>query len=95
MTRNPVERALMTRGIDSALARKLREEKWTLAKLRMQRPEKLLELGLSESVVPKILGKGRPPIPTDLLIKTLYDNRWLCCVCRDAERPVVVHHIKS
>lgn len=85
----------MTRGIDSALARKLREEKWTLAKLRMQRPEKLLELGLSESVVPKILGKGRPPIPTDLLIKTLYDNRWLCCVCRDAERPVVVHHIKS
>lgn len=85
----------MTRGVDSGLARKLREEKWTLAKLQMQRPEKLLELGLSESVVPKILGKGRPPIPTDFLIKTLYDNRWLCCVCRDPVRPVIVHHIKS
>lgn len=95
MTRNPVERALMARGVDSALARKLREAKWTLAKLQLQRPEKLLELGLSESLVPKILGKGRPPIPLDVLIKTLYDNRWVCCVCRDAERPVVVHHIKS
>ncbi len=95
MTRNPVERALMARGVDSALARKLREENWTLAKLQMQRPERLLELGLSESVMPKILGKGRPPIPPDVLIKTLYDNRWLCCVCRDAERPVIVHHIKS
>lgn len=84
----------MARGVDSALARKLREEKWTLAKLQMQRPEKLLELGLSESAVPVILGKGRPPIPPDVLIKTLYDNRWLCCVCRDAERPVIVHHIK-
>lgn len=85
----------MARGVDSALARKLREENWTLAKLQMQRPERLLELGLSESVMPKILGKGRPPIPPDVLIKTLYDNRWLCCVCRDAERPVIVHHIKS
>ncbi|NIF29475.1 HNH endonuclease [Pantoea sp. Tr-811] len=45
--------------------------------------------------MPKILGTGRPPIPQDVLIKTLYDNRWLCCVCRDAERPVIVHHIKS
>lgn len=95
MTRNPVERALMARGVDSGLARRLREEKWTLAKLQLQRPEKLLELGLSESVVPKILGKGRPPIPLDILIKTLYDSRWVCCVCRNAERPVIVHHIKS
>lgn len=94
MTRNPVERALMARGVDSALARRLREEKWTLAKLQLQRPEKLLDLGLSETVVPVILGKVRPPIPHDVLIKTLYDNRWLCCVCRDADRPIIVHHIK-
>lgn len=85
----------MRRGVDSALARKLREEEWTLAKLQIQRPEKLLELGLNESVVLKILGQGRPPIPSDVLIKTLYDNRWVCCVCRNAEFPVVVHHIKS
>lgn len=84
----------MARGVDSALARKLREEEWTLAKLQMQRPETLLDLGITETVVPVILGKGRPPIPPDVLIRTLYDNRWLCCVCRDAERPVIVHHIK-
>lgn len=85
----------MARGVDNTLARKLREEKWTLAKLQMQRPEKLLDLGLSETVVLMILGKGRPPIPQHVLIKTLYDNRWLCCVCRAADRPVIVHHIKS
>ena len=84
----------MARGVDSALARKLREEKWTLAKLQLQSPEKLLEMGLSDTAVPVILGKGRPPIPRDVFIKTLYDNRWLCCVCRDAERPIIVHHIR-
>jgi hypothetical protein len=76
------------------LAGKLREDKWTLAKLQSLSPEKLLDLGITEAVVPVILGKGRPPIPPDVLIKTLYDNRWLCCVCRDAERPMIVHHIK-
>lgn len=85
----------MARGVDSALAKRLREEKWTLAKLQMQPPEALRDLGLSEAVVLVILGKGRPPIPPDVLIKTLYDNRWLCCVCRDPERPIIVHHINS
>lgn len=84
----------MAREVDSALANKLRKDKWTLAKLQVQTPEKLLELGISESAVPLILRKGRPPIPPDVLIKTLYDNRWLCCVCRNAERPIIVHHIK-
>lgn len=58
----------MARGVDSALAKRLREEKWKLAKLQMQRPEVLHDLGLSETVVPVILGKGRPPIPPDVLI---------------------------
>jgi hypothetical protein len=94
MTRHPVEKALLARGVDSGLALKLREDKWSLAKLQLLSPEKLMDLGISEAVVPVILGKGRPPIPPDRLVKTLYDNRWLCCVCRDNERPVVVHHIK-
>lgn len=94
MTRNRVELALIARGVDSVLAEKLRKEKWTLAKLQLQSPEKLMDLGITEVVVPVILGNGRPPIPPDRLIRTLYDNRWLCCVCRDAERPIIVHHIK-
>lgn len=94
MTKNRIELALIARGIDSALAEKLRKEKWTLAKLQLQTPEKLLDLGITETVVPVIHGKGRPPIPTDYLIKTLYDHRWLCCVCRDPARPIIVHHIK-
>ena len=94
MTKNPSELAFLARGIDSALARKLREDNWTLAKLQSLSPEKLIELGISDTIVPVILGEGRPPIPPDLLIKTLYDNRWVCCVCRDAERPIIVHHIK-
>lgn len=94
MTRNRVELALIARGVDSALAEKLRKEKWTLAKLQSQAPEKLLELGIGEVAVPVILGSGRPPIPPEHFIRTLYDNRWVCCVCRDASRPIIVHHIK-
>lgn len=94
VTRNRVELALIARGVDSALAEKLRKEKWTLAKLQSQAPEKLLDLGIGEVAVPVILGSGRPPIPPEHLVRTLYDNRWLCCVCRDASRPIIVHHIK-
>lgn len=64
----------MARGIHSALARKQREDKWTLAKLQSLSPEKLLDLRISEAVVPVILGEGRPPItavPTATLHSTV------------------------
>ncbi|HLO93276.1 MAG TPA: HNH endonuclease signature motif containing protein, partial [Burkholderiaceae bacterium] len=36
-----------------------------------------------------------PAIPAEDLTRVLFDNRWVCCVCRDPSRPVVVHHIRE
>lgn len=94
MTRNPTELALIARGVDITLARKLREERWTLAKLQQQKIQLLLEMGLTEEAAHTILGDGRPPIPLEALVKTLFANRWVCCVCRDPTLPVIVHHIE-
>lgn len=95
MTRNRTEIALIARGVDSALARKLREEKWTLAKLQSQSLQELVDFGVDEEAASTILGNSRPPIASDVLVRTLFANRWLCCVCRDESRPIIVHHIKS
>lgn len=94
MTKNRTELAFIARGVDSALARKLREEKWTLARLQSQSQQELVDLGLEIEIVSRILGTSRPPIPSDVLVRTLFANRWLCCVCRDESRPIIVHHIK-
>lgn len=40
-------------------------------------------------------GSRRPPIPTENLTRILFDNRWVCCVCRDPSRPIIVHHIQE
>ena len=94
MTRNQTELALIARGVDITLARKLREERWTLAKLQQQNLQQLIEVGLTEEAAQTILGNGRPPIPVESLVKTLFANRWVCCVCRDPNFPVIVHHIE-
>lgn len=94
MTRNRTELALIARGVDSALARKLREERWTLAKLQSLSLQELADLGIDGEAASAVLGNSRPPIPGDVLVRTLFANRWLCCVCRDESRPIIVHHIK-
>lgn len=95
LTRNRTEIALIARGVDSDLARKLRKEKWTLAKLQSQSLQDLVDFGVDEEAASTILGNSRPPIPSDVLVRTLFANRWLCCVCRDESRPIIVHHIKT
>ncbi len=95
MTKNPTELALIARGVNVALARALRKEKWTLAKLQQQSHQQLIDLGLTEEAVRAMRGTGRPPIPTETLVKTLFANRWVCCVCRNANLPVIVHHIEA
>ncbi|KSC58736.1 HNH endonuclease [Pseudomonas aeruginosa] len=95
MTRNQTELALIARGVNVALAKTLREGKWTLAKLQQQSHQQLIDLGLNDEAVRAMRGTGRPPIPTETLVKTLFANRWVCCVCRNANLPVIVHHIEA
>lgn len=94
MNRNRTDIALMARGMTSAQAKRLREQGLTLSKLQASNVEALQSLGISGEIIKRIRGEPRPAIPPDILTKVLFANRWVCCICRDAERPVIVHHIR-
>lgn len=87
--------ALVARGMDLGLAEKLYRSGWTLGKLKQKSEKHLLKLGLTGPLIVKLLRESRPPIPFSDLASVLVANRFTCCVCRDPERSVVVHHIIS
>lgn len=95
MTNNPTEKALLARGFDSELAASIRQHGYTLESLKLAGDENLSALGLSSAQVELLRREPRPPIPTEDLTRVLFDNRWACCVCRDASRPIIVHHIQE
>ena len=90
---NRTESALMARNVDSQTARQLRKDGWTLERLKQRPPQELRELGLEDAVVDAILSGVRPSIPLETLISVLFKNRFVCCVCRDPKKSIVVHHI--
>lgn len=95
MTNNPTEKALLARGVDSELAASIRQRGYTLESLKLADDENLSALGLSQAQVESLRREPRPPIPMEDLTRVLFDNRWVCCVCRDASRPIIVHHIRE
>lgn len=94
MSRNPTEIALLARGLDSALAKRLREAGWTLGRLQAAPDDELQSLGIDAAGRIALREGDRPAIPAANLAQVLFANRWLCCVCRDAALPIVVHHIE-
>jgi len=84
--------ALVARGVDSATAGRLSRD-WTLARLQLLSAADLEDLGLTSQATRAIRDGRRPPIPGPVLMKVLHGSRWICCVCRERDRPVVVHHI--
>ena len=95
MTNNPTEKGLLARGFDSELAASIRQRGYTLESLKLADDENLSALGLSQTQVELLRREPRPPIPMEDLTRVLFDNRWVCCVCRDASRPIIVHHIRE
>lgn len=95
MTNNKTEKALIARGFDSELAASIRKRGYTLESLKLEDDGRLSALGLSEAQVKMLRREPRPPIPMEDLTRVLFDNRWVCCVCRDSSRPIVVHHIRE
>lgn len=85
--------ALISRGIDSKLAKSLADKKLTLTKLKVMTIAELTDLGFTNDAANIILSEPRPPIPADTVIKLLYESKWTCCVCRDKSRGVIIHHI--
>jgi HNH endonuclease len=90
---NKTEASLLSRGVDSGRAHVLASQGLTIGKLKQKTEEELISIGLSDYVRGNLLSETRPPIPSGTLTRLLFENRWQCCVCREPQKPIVVHHI--
>ena len=83
---------LMAYGIDSVSAEKILK-KYTIQQLKKQTMETLLSLGLSKEVAERLLHSTRPPIPQKIAEEVLLKSAFTCCICRQSDLPVVIHHL--
>ncbi len=84
--------ALLTRGIDTVTASRLVSENYTIQDLQLKTLDELVSLGISKLQAGHLLDR-RPPIPEDIFLKVLHDSKWVCCICRDKNLGIIVHHI--
>ena len=85
--------AFLDRGITNKLAASLVAAKLTLKSLQMKEDQSLTALGLTADNIADIRNASRPPIPSQILEKLLYESRETCCVCQRSREPIVIHHI--
>lgn len=89
------EKALLARGLDSSTIQKILDQCLTLGRLKTLSQEELRKLGLLDDQIDLITSEARPPIPEKTVVKLLHDSRRTCCVCRDASKSIIIHHIKE
>lgn len=87
--------ALISRGFDTHLANSIVNKGLTLNKLKQKSSDDLKSLGIDKSKVDAILKEQRPPIPTNIVIKILYESKRICCICREKSKSVIIHHLKE
>ncbi|MDX5985059.1 HNH endonuclease signature motif containing protein [Sphingomonas echinoides] len=90
---NRTQAALVSRGVDTVRAQQLVADGWTVSKLRASTEADLTALGLGEVIISQIVKGARPAIPIPTLMQVLFANRFTCCVCRNSERGIILHHI--
>ncbi|MFI5453635.1 right-handed parallel beta-helix repeat-containing protein [Pedobacter sp. UC225_61] len=91
---NNTHGALLKRGIESTVAQNLVEAGYTIERLQYKTLEDLIALGIPEVQSKKLLD-GRPPIPDDTFSQVLHDSKHVCCICREASRGIIIHHIEE
>jgi len=87
--------ALIARGFDSETANRLKQDGYTLNSLKNLKENELRSLNIREELIERILGEKRPPIPEKTVNKVLYESAMNCCICRDKNQAVIVHHIEK
>ncbi|WP_339259763.1 HNH endonuclease signature motif containing protein [Paenibacillus sp. FSL R5-0713] len=85
-------RALLQRGVPSDFANNIASIGYTLDKLKQINTEKLVEMGFSQETADIINKEKRPPIPSNVLNKVLYESNYSCCICKK-NKEIIVHHI--
>jgi len=87
------ELALLARGIDTETADRVVKNGLTIEKLRRKTEEELRRLGVPNELVSSFELKSRTSIPFNTAGLVLFRNRYACCVCRNSNRSVILHHI--
>jgi len=85
--------ALMERGFDSETANRLEKDGYTLNSLKLLEKHELRSLNIPEELIDLIRDEKRPLIPSETMNKLLFESRSTCCVCRDRNGGIIVHHI--
>jgi hypothetical protein len=83
---------LLAKGINSEVAHKIVELDIDLSELSSFPIEKLENLGIKAEIKQKLFS-NRPPIPSHILDSLLHKSRRTCCICREVNRSIIVHHI--
>ncbi len=91
---NRTFKSLLAKGIDSLVAQNIVDSELNLSTLSSCSSAKLKELGVTDEIKDKIFD-SRPPIPEEIIDNLLYKSRRTCCVCRETERSIIIHHIQE
>ena len=92
---NNTIKSLLRRGIDSVIASKIVENGYTIAKIKSKNDEELIKLGLTQNQINNIKNGVRPPIPVKVINQLLYESNCTCCICKNSNNGVVIHHIEE
>ena len=85
--------ALIARKFNNKQAIKLVEDGYTVSKLKSLSVKELKNLGINDSQVKEIKNGHRSHIPIKTVSKLLYESTFGCCICRNTNSPVIIHHI--
>ncbi|MFA6598411.1 MAG: hypothetical protein WCS69_11850 [Ignavibacteriaceae bacterium] len=90
---NKTEKALLARGFDTNLIASLLGKGYSLSKLKTKSKNDLLGLGIHHDLIEIIQKESRPPISDKIVSELIYDSKMICCICRESNRPIIIHHI--
>ncbi|KAB8151251.1 hypothetical protein EZY14_019360, partial [Kordia sp. TARA_039_SRF] len=95
MKKGKTETALLARGFSSSQIRVLLSKKMTVAKLKTLSDEALKELTITDEQITNLRKESRPAIDNTIVNKLLFESKRTCCICRDAKKPIIIHHIEE
>ena len=92
---NNTFKSLLSKGISSDIAQRITDSGYNLSTLSACSEKELENLGVDKSLKNQIFDSKRPSIPDNITNNLLYKSRRTCCICRDSNRSIIIHHIKE
>jgi len=87
--------ALIGYGLDLAIAKAIEKQGMRMPDIKALADDGFQELGIPPYVMKAIRDSIRTPIPSNTVMQVLNDSAFACCICKDRQRSVVIHHIRK